>query len=501
MKKFRFDKKSVDDLDRKISEAQARRQRRLEEKQNEQSEYNVRSIIDKKSFESWFDTYVLTHKDNSIFFLDKDLLWNKYKTTILENPYIKWKPLITVDGRSPQAEFLLCDRREVFYGGAGGGGKTVALLTAALQHVDQPGYDALLLRRTMPDLRLPGSLLDLAHKWLDGAKAMFEARDRWFVFPSGARLVFGYCENVGDEQRYRSAQFQYIGVDELTQWFERQYRFLFSRLRRLVGSNVPCRIRSASNPGYLGHNWVKDRFIKTKNCADRVFIPARLCDNPMLDQEGYTKSLMQLDPVRRAQILHGDWEVTDEGMLKKKWLPIVDEYPKGGRLVRSWDLASTPKDSNAKADWTVGAKLTRFKGVTYIIDVHRFRGSPGEVEMKIRSCAINDGIEVAIYMEEEGGASGKIVSDHYARDVLPGYNFKGIRSTGSKTARATPFACAAEKGNVKLVRGYWNDDFLSEAVLFPYGAHDDQIDAVSGAFNKLTEYPPLGGGGVERLGR
>ena len=86
-----------------------------------------------------------------------------------------------------------------------------------------------------------------------GTKRRADSKNSTFVFPSGSQLVFGYCENLGDEQRYRSAQFQYIGVDELTQWVEKQYEFMFSRLRKPKSLDVPVRMRSASNPGDVGH--------------------------------------------------------------------------------------------------------------------------------------------------------------------------------------------------------------------------------------------------------
>ena len=129
----------------------------------------------------------------------------------------------------------------------------MALLAGALQYVDQPRYNAILFRRTITDLSLPDSLLDLAHQWLDGTDARFDSKNNTFIFPAKARLVFGYCDNQGDEQRYRGAQFQYIGVDELTEWHESQYRFLFSRLRTCTSLDVPVRMRCASNPGGLGH--------------------------------------------------------------------------------------------------------------------------------------------------------------------------------------------------------------------------------------------------------
>ena len=119
---------------------------------------------------------------------------------------------------------------------------------AALAYVDVPGYRALLFRRSFPDLNLPGALMDRAREWLGGSAARWNAHDHVWTFPSGASLTFGYLENEKDKYRYQSAELQYIGFDELTQFAESQYLYLFSRLRRLAGSAVPLRMRAASNP-------------------------------------------------------------------------------------------------------------------------------------------------------------------------------------------------------------------------------------------------------------
>lgn len=380
---------------------------------------------------------------------------------------------------------LLDDVLEAMYGGAGGGGKTVAMLAAALMYVDVPGYSALLLRRTFPDLNLPKALMDLAHKWLDGTAAKWDAVNHTWVFPSGAKLVFGYCEHVGDEQHFRSAEFQFIGVDEVTEWQESQYTFLFSRLRRPKDMPVPLRMRCATNPGGPGHKWVKQRFIVEGGVEDRVFIPARLEDNPELDQESYKKSLAQLDPLRRKQILEGDWDVSESLLFQRGWFEIVKSYPKDSVKVRFWDKAATAPTKGKDPDWTAGPLVTLKDGVYYIIDMKHFQGSPKLNEDTIKQTAKLDGVGTLIFMEQEPGSSGVDDIDHYAREVLVGYSFRGERSTGSKEARAGPVSSAAEAGNVKLVEGPWINDFLDEAENFPSGGHDDQVDAVSGAFQAL----------------
>ena len=204
-----------------------------------------------------------------------------------------------------QAEFLGLDCLEALYGGAAGGGKSSALLMAALQYVHVPDYAALILRRTYADLSLPGAIMDRAHDWLQGTGAMWNGTEKRWTFPSGAVLQFGYCETSRDVYRYQGAEFHCICVDELTQWPEQSYRYLISRLRRAMGSSVPPRIRSASNPGGSGHEWVKRRFLDAPD--GRVFVPAVLDDNPHVDAEAYRLALDQLDATTRKQLLEGVW--------------------------------------------------------------------------------------------------------------------------------------------------------------------------------------------------
>lgn len=185
----------------------------------------------------------------------------------------------------------------------------------ALQYVDCPGYAALLLRRTFADLAKPGALMERAHGWLKGTEARWVAQEKKWVFPSGATMSFGYLEKADDHYQYQGSEYQYIAFDELTQFPERQYRYLFSRLRRLAGSDIPIRMRAGSNPGGRGHAWVFDRFIKDGNTASRVFVPSTLDDNPYLDREEYERSLDELDPVERERLRHGNWYVQREGLV------------------------------------------------------------------------------------------------------------------------------------------------------------------------------------------
>lgn len=227
-----------------------------------------------------------------------------------------------------QKQFLALDCLEALYGGAAGGGKSDALLMSALQYVHVPGYSAILLRRTYADLALPGAIMDRAQEWLAGSAARWVDREKTWIFPSGATLSFGYLANIRDHFRYQGSEFQFVGFDELTQFLESQYRYLFSRLRRLAGVDVPLRMRAGTNPGGIGHDWVKKRFITTP--ANRMFVPAKLTDNPHIDQVSYRQALDELDAATKAQLLEGLWVRDSTGLVYKiaHERNVIDRLPK-----------------------------------------------------------------------------------------------------------------------------------------------------------------------------
>jgi hypothetical protein len=236
------------------------------------------------------------------------------------------------DGPHPRqhAGMVLNHIPELLFGGAAGGGKSDWLLMEALQYVDIPDYAAILFRRTFTDLSLPGALMDRSLQWLRNTEAQWDANQKRWTFPSGATITFAYLEREDHKFRYQSAEFQFVGFDELTQFTETQYLYLFSRLRRLQGSQVPIRMRAATNPGGRGHPWVKARFrLHGNGLADneanlaevddhgepmpRLFIKSTLEDNPALDQRQYERSLSALDPFEAAQLRHGDWDARPPG--------------------------------------------------------------------------------------------------------------------------------------------------------------------------------------------
>lgn len=438
------------------------------------------------------------------------------RTPVLRRLASKWAPprlRYQPDGfklSAKQEVFLSLSQLEAFFGGAAGPGKSTALLAGALQYADVPGYAALILRRTYADLALPGALMDMAAEWLALTDARWKAATFTWRFPSTATLTFGHLEHEEQKRRYASSRFHYIAFDELTQFSETQYSFLFSRLRRPAASprgrapdgtgasDVPLRMRSASNPGGTGHAWVKRRLVnRDTRHPGAAFVPSKLIENPHLDVVSYAESLDHVGPIEKERLLRGDWDVTEEGTLFRATLWMSGYYLDGRpldvvRAVRVWDLAaSEPSPSYPDPDWTVGTLLgLRASGRAVVLDVKRFRLNPGKVEQMVRAVAEADGREVQIGVEQEPGSAGKGQAEHYRLRVLRGYIVHEDKVTGDKATRATAVASAMSKGDVDAVRGLWLPEWLEELDGFP-GNHDDQVDSLSGAYTLLMRGGPM----------
>ena len=386
--------------------------------------------------------------------------------------------------------------------GAAGGGKSVFLLMAALQYVDTPNYAAILFRRTFSDLMLPGALIPMSQQWLqpwiEKGLVQWKDKEKKYIFrESGATLSFGYLENGGDHFRYQGAEFQFIGFDEVTHIIPESYRYMFSRLRRKKGINAPLRVRASANPGGEFGDYYYDRFFvdnvdENTGKKKRIFLQAGLNDNPHVDAEAYREALAELDPITRAQLEDGNWEIRPKGdLFDKSWLLTIDyaSIPTYTRWVRFWDLAAIDpkyKKKNAdkrEPDWTIGFKLGMADGCYYVGDIIKVQKSPGDVEKLVYNTAVADGYPCAIRMEEEGGSSGIANTQRYAREILQGFNFAAVKPVVSKIERARPVAAACQVGSVFVSNRCRNLlDFYAQLEAFPNGAKDDIVDGFSGAF-------------------
>ncbi|MEQ1764235.1 MAG: terminase family protein, partial [Pyrinomonadaceae bacterium] len=223
---------------------------------------------------------------------------------------------------------------EVFFGGAAGGGKSDALLMAALQYVHVPNYSAILFRRTYANLSKPGALMDRSLTWFSGTDAKWNEQKKTWTFPNKARITFGHLEHENDKYDHNSAEYQFVGFDELTEFTRTQYLYLHSRIRRTNDIPVPLRMRAGSNPPQEPEGeWVQEMFVPDdffigetqdpviyKEGVDedgkhrrRVFVPSKLEDNPSLNRDEYDESLSHLDAVTQARLRHGDWRLKKRG--------------------------------------------------------------------------------------------------------------------------------------------------------------------------------------------
>ena len=220
----------------------------------------------------------------------------------------------------PQEDFLAASELDVLYGGAAGGGKSYAMLVDPLRYAHRAAHRALIIRRSMPELReLIDKSRELYPKAFPGCK--YREVEKLWNFPSGAKIEFGFLERDADVYRYQGQAYSWIGFDEITHLpTEFAWNYLASRLRT-TDSEITPYMRCTANPGGVGAHWVKKRYIEPsepdttflgKDGLTRKFIPARLEDNPFLANDGrYEQMLKALPPTQRKQLLEGNWDVNE----------------------------------------------------------------------------------------------------------------------------------------------------------------------------------------------
>lgn len=439
---------------------------------------------------------------------------------------VLWKP-----HAGPQTRFLASTAREVLYGGQAGGGKSAALIGAPLRWVQHRDFRALILRRKTTDL---GNLLDKAQslypRAVPKARGVQDGASVTWHFPSGAQIWFTHCQHEKDAARFDGDEFQFVGFDELTHFTELQYVRILARIRT-PNTALPTYVRSTTNPGGEGHNWVFRRFAPwlwrepgtaeiprwdspraasgevlhyvpeadgserwvprgTPGALSRTFIRSTLADNPSLAKTDYATTLAGLDPLRRAQLRDGDWlaHAAAGTLFKRGWFRVVDAVPAEGVLARwrAWDRAATePHEGNRDPDWTVGVKIARVGKLFFVEDVVRERARPMAIEKLMLTTAHLDGRDTSIHVFRDPGSAG-VAEEERILSLLAGFDVHSQPNTGDKVSRARPFSAQVEAGNVMLVRGRWNEEFVREHEAFPEGGHDDQVDAAAAAFSRVA---------------
>lgn len=417
---------------------------------------------------------------------------------------VLWQP-----NPGPQTRFLASPAQEALYGGAAGGGKSAALLAAPLRWVGNPSLRVLYLRREATYL---GDALDKSEALYPklGGRLVRSPRAVW-TFPSGATVWFNHCEHESDVRNYDSFEFGLVLFDELTHFTEAQYRGIRARLRG-TDPTLPYWSRAATNPGGPGHEWVFRRWGAwldpahprpaapaerrwyrgddevprgTPLALARTFVPAKLADNPKVDP-AYAAQLLDLDPVRRAQLLGGDWLVKPAARLywDRARVTHVPGVSDAVARVRCWDLAASPT-----GDWTVGvrAALTP-QGVVVLEHVARFRGTPDRVHAEFARIAEGDRVHDARtvqWIPQDPGQAG-VDQVRGFQNENPRVPIRTRRPTGDKVTRFGPASARAATGTLQVVTASWNADLHAELEGFPEGDYDDQADAVADAVAVLT---------------
>lgn len=269
-------------------------------------------------------------------------------------------PLVWHPHEGQQTRFLSSSAFEALFGGSAGPGKTDCLVMEALRQIDNPRYNAILFRRTFPRLEAADGMIARSLRWYPAFKGAYNNAKHFWTFPSGARIYFGHMQREDDKYDYQGAQFTYIAFDELTEFTESQYMYLFTRCRADASSGLRCYVRSATNPGNIGHEWVKRRFINTdivnrirwfarvgdkdirvdathSDALSRAFYPAKMADNPSVDPEYRRRILLNPDPVERARLLEGDWDAMDTT----------------GRVYPDWSYENITEEADYNPDWPV----------------------------------------------------------------------------------------------------------------------------------------------------
>lgn len=444
---------------------------------------------------------------------------------------------IEIRPQPKQIRFLSNQADIVIGGGAAGGGKTFSLLIEPLRHVNKSGFNAVLLRRTYPEIVKPGGIWEEAEKMyapLGGVSNL--SLMRWTV--GKAKISFGSILNDQALENWKSTQAELILWDQLETFTEKMFFYMGSRNRGTSGVKSYQRATANPQPGWLADliDWwladdgyanmervgiprafirvdgeivwadtkqeLIDKFGKDANPKTLTYIPFTVYDNPILLEKdpGYVASLKAMGLVDRMRLLGdpergGNWKVKPSTgkVFNRDWFEIVEDVPLDGLRVRYFDLAATEVNKkNKDPDYTCGIEMIYKEGFYYVTHMLMNRYSPAETDKAIDNLIFSDVARVVYngrYMarwEIEPGSASK--RDSVARTQrLAGIDAKGVRKDKAKLIAWKPLAAAAEAGIVKILKGNWNETFLNQMHGVPDLPHDDVADAAAGAFQELVK--------------
>lgn len=448
-----------------------------------------------------------------------------------------------------QEEFLSNSADIVIYGGAAGGGKTWSLLYEPLRHVNNSKFGCVIFRKNSNQIMNEGGLWDASFELYTkypGAWPKKTPLPHW-QFPSGAKVSFRHLERDEDIYKWQGSEIVLIEFDELTHFTEKQFFYMLSRNRSTSG--IKPYVRSSCNPD--ADSWVanfiewwidqetgypipersgkirymarvneeiiwgdtKEEILKAANEADYdvkldeediksvSFVASTIEDNQILlkSDPGYMANLKALSLVERERLLYGNWKIkAARGLFfPRKDVELIEEIPNDvTRWVRGWDLAATDESEGGDPAYTASVLLGKRKNGQYVIaDATNHRLKADGVRKIVKQTAITDKAahkKVRIRMSKDPGQAGKEQAQSYIK-MLAGFSVVAEAETGSKEARAEPFAAQWQAGNVSLVIGPWNEALLAQYESFPESKFKDMVDAGSNAFNEIERMPHYSG--------
>lgn len=427
-----------------------------------------------------------------------------------------------------------------------GGSKSYSCLMKALHYVKDPAARVLIVRQTYPMLKISGGLWDESFGMYPLFGGIPKVQKMTWVFPNGATVQFAALpDNIKD---WQGLQASHILVDEAAEFRESEIIFLLSRLRSAkyqghLNLTMTC---NPDNSSFL-FKWVEycldedgipkegteniTRYFIAENNAIRWgdsveelyekygsgktlgvdfipksfrFIPLTVYDNPVLlkNNPAYLANLLAQSRVDQLRYLYGSWTARDVGSMyfSRDWCEIVDYPPTNAiKRVRSYDLAGTEKSPMSKdnPDYTAGVKMSKDSmGVYYVEDVVRYQKRTEGVLREIINTARQDGEDTLVTIPLDPAAAGKVAANFYCKTLAEhGIYARKMQVTGhnSKLVRFKPLCALAESRSLKIVKGDWNEDFLSELEKFTgersntRDSKDDQVDAASDAFATLAK--------------
>ncbi len=445
--------------------------------------------------------------------------------------------------KGPQEKCLRSSADIILYGGAAGGGKTWAELAFPLRFIDVRGFGCVIFRKNSNQITNEGALWDNSrdmYSGIDGAE-MRKGEMAWvFRDRDGeqlSRISFRHIERDEETANYQGAQICGIEFDELTHFSAYTFFYMLSRNRSMCG--VKPYVLATCNPeadswvaefvswwidqdtGYAipersgAIRWMLrrenvvywgdtkkeliDRFeLKTEEELQEprsvTFIASSVYDNKALLKVNphYLANLKALPIVERERLLMGNWKIKPSaGMYFRReqignFLPFVPDDVVF--WTRTWDLAATSEDEKGDPAYTAGVLMGKRKNGRYVVaDVINKRLSANDVRQTIRLTAQKDEVKykrVRVRIPQDPGQAGKDQAQQYVR-WMAGHDIKAVLESGSKEARATPFAAQWQAGNVDIVIGDWNEEYLTQLEGFPTWKFKDMVDASSNAFAEI----------------